>query len=452
VSAPRLWPVVAVLSVLIWIIATTDGRHVFVKEALSEAFDSQAENFLRGNVDVAGEAIRWEGMVIKGHARMYFGAFPAFLRMPLNAVYPAGRGGWSRISGFLAGEIALLAFAGLLADALKVSALSGRGRTWLGSACLVGFVFGTPLLLLLGSLSIYNEAIIWGFAWSMAALVFAWRSRKAEGRALNLYLLAFSICSGTSLLSRITYGAPTVAIGGLLAFLLIREKKLRFLPALLVPLSIFIGFHLWLSYARFGNFTGISFEHYTNPTHREFLRTHSIFSLWRVPNSLIDYFSVQPPIFMNRAPFIWGGRHASNYPELYSITASENYLPVTWAATWLLIGAISGALILFRRNRTDLFERGSAIAFACESIGILSFFSLSQRYSMDLYPFLIFCFLIFLRYSTKLLPRICPALIAMVALSITINSLATLSWLLDGEQNIQPETHAILNKIVGRPN
>ena len=37
-----------VLSVLIWIIATTDGRHVFVKEALSDAFDSQAEHFLRG--------------------------------------------------------------------------------------------------------------------------------------------------------------------------------------------------------------------------------------------------------------------------------------------------------------------------------------------------------------------------------------------------------------------
>src|SRR6266403_3556004 len=139
VNGPRLWPAVLILSVLIWIIATTDGRHVFVKEVLGDAFDSQAENFLRGNLDVAGEAIRWEGIVINGHARMYFGPFPAFLRMPLNAVHPAGKGAWSRISGFLAGEIALFGFAGLLMDALKISALSSHGRTWLGSACLVGF-------------------------------------------------------------------------------------------------------------------------------------------------------------------------------------------------------------------------------------------------------------------------------------------------------------------------
>lgn len=446
----RLWPVALVLSVLIWIIATTDGRHVFVKEALSDAFDSQAEHFLRWDVDVAGEAIRWEGIVINGHARMYFGPFPSLLRMPLNAIYPGGRGSWSRISGFLAGEIALWAFVGLLTDALKISALSSRARTWLGSACLAGFVFGTPLLLLLGNLSIYNEAIIWGFAWSTAGLFFAWRCRNAEGRALTLYLVAFSICSGACLLSRVTYGAPLVVIAGLLAVLLLREKKLGFFPPLLVPLGICVISYLWLSYARFGNFTGVSFSHYVNPTHREFLRTHSVFSLWRVPYSFADYFDWQLPVFQSRAPFIWAGRHAVDHPELYSITASETYLPVTWTATWLLVGGIFGIASLVRRKSADLFELGCGVAFLCEAIGILSYFCLSQRYSMDLYPFLIFCFLIFLRYSTKALPRIYSVLIGLVAVSITINSLATISWLLDGEQNIQPETHDILNQLVGR--
>jgi hypothetical protein len=69
---------------------------------------------------------------------------------------------------------------------------------------------------------------------------------------------------------------------------------------------------------------------------------------------------------------------------------------------------------------------------------------------VDLYPFLIFCFLIFLRYSKRLLPRIYPVLIGLVAVSITVNSMATISWLLDAEQNIQPETHEILNQLVGR--
>jgi hypothetical protein len=46
---------------------------------------------------------------------------------------------------------------------------------------MLGFAFGSPLLLLLGNLFIYDEAIVWGLAWSLAALYFALRSREAEG-------------------------------------------------------------------------------------------------------------------------------------------------------------------------------------------------------------------------------------------------------------------------------
>jgi len=240
-------PVALVLSALIWIIATAGGRQIFIKEVLGDAFDSQAEHFLRGNVDVDAEAIRWEAMVVNGKARMYFGPFPALLRIPLNLIYPAGRGAWSRISGFLAGEIALFAFCALLADALKTSALSARARNWLGAACLVGFVFGTPLLLLLGNLSIYNEAIILALAWSVAAFFFAWRCRSAEGRALIVSLVGFSVCSAAALLSRVTFGAPLILIAVFLAIRFIREKRWRLLPALLIPLIIGLAFHFGLA-------------------------------------------------------------------------------------------------------------------------------------------------------------------------------------------------------------
>jgi len=441
---------VVALSVLIWMLATTDGRHVFIKEVLGDAFDSQAEHFLRGSVDIDGEAIRWEGMIVNGKARMYFGPFPAFLRMPLNLIYPAGRGAWSRISGVLAGQIALFAFAGLLRDALQTSSLSSRARTWLGAACLVGFVFGTPFLFLLGNLSIYNEAIIWAFAWSLAALFFAWRCRNAEGRALTFSLIAFSICSGACLLSRVTFGAPLALLAALQTFLLVREKKLRLLPALLVPLSICLGFYLWLSYARFGSFAGVSFDHYINPVHREFAHKYGVFSLRRVPYGVADYFGLRFPALQTQPPFLKADRHFYAHPQLYSIPFSETYLSVTWAAPWLVGGGILGVMCLFRRNSIDLFERGSAIAFACQSIGILSYYALAQRYSVDLYPFLIVCFVIFLRHSIKLLPRVYPILIGLVGLSITINSLATISWLLDSDQNVRPETQAVWEQMMGR--
>jgi len=106
------------LSVLLWVFTTTGGRQIFVKEVLGGAYDSQAEHFLRGDVDVDADAIGHEAMIVNGKVRMYFGPFPALLRLPLNFIYPAGHGKWSRISGFCAGVIALFAFAGLMRTAL----------------------------------------------------------------------------------------------------------------------------------------------------------------------------------------------------------------------------------------------------------------------------------------------------------------------------------------------
>ena len=438
------------LSVLIWIIATTGGRQIFIKEVLGDAFDSQAEHFLHGNVDVDGEAIRWEAMVVNGKARMYFGPFPAFLRIPLNLIYPAGRGAWSRISGFLAGEIALFAFASLLTDALRTSSLSARARNWFGSACLVGFVFGTPLLLLVGNLSIYNEAIIWALAWSLAALFFAWRCRNTEGRTLIIALVGFSVSSAAALLSRVTFGAPLLFISPLLALRLPCQNRLRLLAALFLPLGAGLAFYLLLSYARFGSFVGVSYDQYINPVHREFAHKYGMFSLQRLPYSLVDYFSLRLPSLQSHAPFLRADRHFFAHPQFYSLPFSETYLPVPWTASWLLAGAILGVLCLFRRNYADLFERGAAAAFALQCIGILSYYALSQRYSVDLYPFLIVCFVIFLERGAKLLQRIYPIMIGLVIVSIAINSLSTVSWLVDADQNVRPETRAIYNQILGR--
>src|SRR6266480_3082041 len=99
---PRFLPLILLLSVLLWVLTTTGGRQVFVKEVFGGAYDSSAQHFLRGDVDVDAEAISHEAMIVNDHVRMYFGPFPALLRIPLNFAYPAGHGKWSRISGFCA--------------------------------------------------------------------------------------------------------------------------------------------------------------------------------------------------------------------------------------------------------------------------------------------------------------------------------------------------------------
>jgi hypothetical protein len=72
-GAPNLLPATLVLSLLLWIFTTTGGQQILVNEMLSEAYDSQAEHFLRGDVGVDGGAIRHEAMIVNGKARMYFG-------------------------------------------------------------------------------------------------------------------------------------------------------------------------------------------------------------------------------------------------------------------------------------------------------------------------------------------------------------------------------------------
>jgi hypothetical protein len=449
-AIPQFLPLLLVLSVLLWCFTTTGGLHVLVKEVLGGAYDSQAEHFLKGNVDVDVEAIGHEAMLVNDHVRMYFGPFPAFLRIPLNFVYPPGHGKWSRISGFSAGVIALFAFAGLVRTAMRSSAFSSRPHNWVGNACIVGFALGSPLLLLLGNLSIYNEAIVWGLAWSLAALYFSFRSRQGSGDALTRSLLGFSVCAAGALLSRVTFGVPFMLLAPLLALQVGCEKRLINLLALLVPLGAAFVFYLWLSYARFGSFTGVNYDYYINPIHSEFAHTYGVLAPDRIPYTFADYFSLRFPGIEAQPPFLMGDRHSYNYPSLFSNPDSEVYISVLWSSAWLVFGAMMGIACLVRRKERDFFYIGGAVALLAQVFCILSYFTLAQRYATDLYPFLIFCFLVFLASgrATSLPSR--SILTGLIALSVLINSLATVSWLIDADLNVPPETRAAWERLVGR--
>jgi hypothetical protein len=438
------------LSALLWVFVTTGGRQIFVKEVLGGAYDSQAEHFLRGNVDVDVDAIGHEAMIVNGEVRMYFGPFPALLRIPLNFVYPAGRGKWSRISGFCAGVIALFAFAGLVRTALCSSLLSSRARNWLGNACLIGFAFGSPLLLLLGNLSIYDEAVIWGLALSLGAIFFAFHSRLVEGSALTRALLGFSLCAGGALLSRVTFGAPFILIAPFLALKLQPQNRIANLMALALPLCAALTFYVWLSYAKFGSLTGVNFDYYINPVQSEFAHKFGVFSPRRILNSFADYFSLRFPSLQREPPFLAADRHFYDHPSLYSNDFSEVYLPLPWCSGWLIFGASMGITCLVRRNGADAFERGATVALFGQFLCILSYFLLAQRYAADLYPFLIFCLIIFLGSGGVALLRSRYVIIGLIALSVVVNPLATVSWLLDADQNVPAQTRAAWEKLLGR--
>ena len=447
--APNLLPVTLILSVVLWLFTMTGGRDIFIKEVLGGAYDSQAEHFLRGDVGVDSDAIAHETMLVHGKVRMYFGPFPGFLRIPLNFIYPAGHGKWSRLSGFFAGVIALFAFAGLVRAALHSSSLPSRARNWIGNASVIGFALGSPLLLLLGNLSIYDEAIIWGLAWSVAALYFAYRSRSTEGAALTRSLLAFSFCAGAALLSRATFGAPFILIGPLLAIRLFHRQPIRNITALFLPLGAAFVFFLFLSYARFGTLSGMNMKYNTNPVQRDFAVKHGLFRIERVPYSFADYFFLRSPKLQPAAPFLKANREDYRHESLYVMPFTETYSSVLWSSSWILLGAVIGLAILLRAGGADAVDRAIAAIFLMQVMVILSFMGLAQRYIAELFPFLIFAFLIFLRQG-KIAFQLRYLFMALVVVSVVINSLTTVSWLVEADMNVPAETRVKWNQFLGR--
>ena len=446
--APNLLGIALVLGALLWIFTTTGGREIFVKEVLGGAYDSQAEHFLRGDVGVDGDAIIHEVLVVNGKSRMYFGPFPAFLRIPLNFIYPSGLGYWSRISGFCAGVIALAAFAGLIRFALRSSQLSSGWKNALGDICLVGFALASPLLLLLGNLSIYDEAIIWGFAWSVAALYFALRSREAEGAALTGHLLGFSFCAGAALLSRATFGVPFLLIAPLLALRLFRRNPIRNVAALFLPLGAAFLFYLFLTYARFGDFSGMPMQYSTNPPQREFALKHGLFRLERVPYSFADYFFLRRPELQPGAPYLRTSRQPCD-PALYVMPFTETYSSLLWCSAWIVLGAVIGVAMLLRPGGSDWVDRAIAAILLLQCLVILAFMGLAQRYVAEFFPFLVFGFVFFLRQG-KVAFHLRYVLIALVLASVVINSLTTVSWLIGPDMNVPAATKAKWNQFLGK--
>ncbi len=344
--------------------------------------------------------------------------------------------------------IALVAFAQLVRMALRASPLSSRWQNWLGNASLVGFALGSPLLLLLGNLSIYDEAIIWALAWSLAALYFALRTREEEGFALSRSLLAFSSCAGAALLSRATFGAPFLLIAPVLALRLFHKNPGRNLAALILPLGAAFFFYLFLTYARFGDFSGMPMRFSANPEQQKFAQEHGLFRLERVPYSFADYFFLRCPEFQDKPPFLKAGREPYDHPTLYVVPFTETYSSLLWCSSWILLGAVIGMAMLLRRSSNGV-DRTIAGILSLQVIVILSFMGLAQRYLAEFYPFLIFAFLFFLQ-SGRFAFRLRYLLIALVVVSVVINSLTTVSWLLEADMNVTEKTKATWNEFLGR--
>jgi hypothetical protein len=240
-----------------------------------------------------------------------------------------------------------------------------------------------------------------------------------------------------------------VLIVPLLAIRLFHRQPIRNLAALLLPLGAAFVFYLFLSYARFGDFSGMNMSYAINPVQRDLAVKHGLFRIERIPYSFADYFILCRPELQREAPFFKAYRQDYDHESLYVMPFTETYSSLLWSSSWILLGAVIGVAVLLRPGRADAVDRAIAAILFLQILVILSFMGLAQRYVAELFPFLIFAFLVFLRQGNVAF-RLRYLLISLVALSVVIDSLTTVSWLLEADMNVPTATRTKWNEFLGR--
>jgi hypothetical protein len=187
-----------------------------------------------------------------------------------------------------------------------------------------------------------------------------------------------------------------------------------------------------------------------NPVQRDFAVKHGLFRIERVPYSFADYFVLRTPKLQREAPFLKANRQDYDHENLYVMPFSETYSSLLWSSSWILLGAVIGVAMLVRPGGADGVDRAVAAILLLQAIVILSFMGLAQRYLAEFFPFLIFIFFIFLRQG-KIAFQLRYLFIGLVVVSVLINSLATVSWLVEADMNVPAATRAKWNQFLGRP-
>lgn len=433
---------------LTWI-ATLGSWEILREESLGVAFDSLASNLLRGSAEVDVDAIQFERYEQDGRVFMYFGPFPALLRVVLHHLFPGHYGSWSRVSTVLALFLSALTFSGLVGRALTLNqTISTSRRNWLTLAAPFALTLGTPLAFILSSPNIYHEAMAWGFCGtllSLKAVVDLSIHPEMRGKSINIFAIGF----GVALLSRLTNAVPALL---LMPFVFIRYVRLELSEnpskptiarKLLLPSSIILIsclFQLWYNYARFGSvfvFRDLS-KYFFSKTH-----LGSDFSVSRLPDAITNYFGVSRDLFLDYPPFMRMITAVYQRPEMFVAEWREPVISLSLSAPWLLLTGFMGALNALVRPCQPLIRVALALTLL-EATLIMTYFFISQRYAAELVPFFIMGLCVFL--SQCRLNRLwLTSLIVTSILSILITITSTLRFNLLSNASTPRALHARLD-------
>lgn len=437
-------PAVVLTGLILWVqfqLLTRGTSLLFQPELLGTAYDSLASSLLAGTTELNPTAIRWEAMERDGRVYMYFGPWPAILRIPLGLWVEPLSGLWSRLSCFVASALALAAFIRLALRSLhRNQRLDSANASLLFLASILAFGLGTPLVFLTISGSIYHESILWGLAASIWALDFAWVILHAEDSSYAA-LWGLSCSAGIALLSRLTFGAPLMGILAICIFSkwiqLGRRAGARknlglAIPifATILPALTAIIFQVWYNVDRFDSpviFARLDRLEYLLANRESW----TSFEAWgslnprRIPVAFLNYLGFQSDFFASSFPWVRATRAWYPDPNVYPQMFDSLVISLTLASPCVVFGSLLGFVWLFRFKGEWLLKI-CALGLFTQCVFVFSYFIMEQRYTADFLPFLVWGYALFLRGPSAGKPsRISNAWLANGALLLALVSTST---------------------------
>jgi hypothetical protein len=420
-------------------------------------YDLQAHSLLSLKWDVPRGSLAYEGFLVHGKTYMYFGAWPALMRLPVAAVTRQFDGRLTQLSMLLAWVLILIAV-GRLAWQVRAVTTGDRPLDYLELWLIGGFVvmigLGTPVLYLATRPMVYHEAVMWGLAWTL--LSFSAVIGFSVTRSRRQLLLAAAGATG-AMMSRASLGVTAVLAVGLLAVaattsrpwrsrLGLRELELTRGDAVGLGASCLIALTsaTYVNLAKFGTlwstpFTKRIFE-MSDPVRLHNLRLNggSFFGLKFIPTTLVQY--LRPDAIALHFP--WPTFAASSQPLLG--VRLQGLAPTSSVVDSMLIfsalGLIGFAWILrwSPDNPSKHIVVIPLLAAIVGSVVTLSFGYLAQRYVADFIPLIVLLSLIGLNAVINWLRSSTPATrqlarVGLIALALA-NVWVSVGFAREGDQ------------------
>ena len=397
----------AAAGLVLFLVVLTGGRTTLLSWVpAGDFYDSQADAFLEGQLDIDAERLGIEAFGHDGKSYMYQPPWPALLRLPVAAATERYDGRLGQVSMLLALLVALIATRRLLVEARRALRLGASTRFERG----VGFGFGLVVAagsvpMFLASRSwVYHESAMWGMAWTLLALALLLRHRDAPtwGSLAAVFVATFGAVA-----SRASVGAGACAALGLCALVTLVTDRQRTLRervsgpsgafALLLVAALPAAAYAGLNFAKFGTVASIPFEEQAftdvSPSRQAMLADNggTLFGFQFAPTTLVHYLRPIGGLDVTRQfPFVDfpapGGPIVGDVTfDLVDRTAS---IPLSLPA--LFLGAVLGTWVLLRR-RPDRSLDWIAVGIGASvgSMTIIPFGFIAQRYLADTMPLLV---------------------------------------------------------------